>query len=501
MIQCQICQKEFKLITNSHLAQHNISNAEEYKKLFPDFDTIDKTLKNKFKARSKESNKNRIGIPRSQEVKNKISAKNKGNIAWNKGIKFDDTSIQQAAAKKREEKYQKGILKRPKVIITDEIKQRISKSLINYNKPKTEYYKKLNKIKRKQALLNVIFNKIELIINYYKNAKQSNVEILGSLKDHFIKLKCLKCDNKFERTIQALQDSKIRVDLCDNCRITPKHSRHEIEILNYIRGQLPEIDIKCGTRNMIYPLELDIYIPNLNLAIEYCGLYWHSDQTGKTYDYHKKKYDLCKEKNIKLITIFEDEYLHKKEIVLSRINNFLGLSDRIYARKCLIKEINAKDANEFLNENHIQGKGRSNIRLGLFYNNELISLMTFNNSNISRKNMEWEINRFCSKLGYNVIGGANKLFKYFIENYTPKNVISYADLRWGDGKVYEKLGFKLEKITVPGYWYILGDKRIHRYSLKKNKFDNKNLTEVENRTKQGYSRIWDCGHNKWVWNN
>ncbi len=182
--------------------------------------------------------------------------------------------------------------------------------------------------------------------------------------------------------------------------------------------------------------------------------------------------------------------------------NILGVtSDRFYARKCVVKEITSEEANAFLNKNHLQGSGRSNVCVGLFSNDVLVSVMTFSNNNVSRKLKGWELNRFASECGTVVVGGASKMFSYFLKKYAPSQVISYSDTRWSDGNLYSELGFSYEGNTRCNYWYFKRGtvKRLHRFALRKQKTDNNELTEYENRALMGYSRIFDYGNGKWVW--
>lgn len=307
-----------------------------------------------------------------------------------------------------------------------------------------------------------------------------------------VKCKCKK-GHIFYRDINALTYNKI-CPLCNNNK-----SKAEIEIAEFLN--LYNIKTVNNNKSIINPLELDIFIPDKKLAIEYDGIYWHSEINGKDRNYHLTKTNLCNEKGIQLIHIFEDEWINKKEICKSVLLSKLGkFENRIYARKCIIKEINTKDKNEFLENNHLQGKDKSSIKLGLFYNNELVSVMTFGRRKITGKS-SFELIRFCSKLNTQVIGGANKLFKYFINNYwDEKEITTYADKRWSNGKLYEKLGFSLHHESSSNYWYIENGNRIHRVSFQKHKLKNKleefnyNLTEWENMQMNGYDRIWDCGN-------
>lgn len=509
-IVCQVCKKKFKMLTNSHLNSHNIKSAAEYRKMFPGQPTTAPSLRKKYSERSQKSNESRKGISRPQSVKDAISEKNTGNVAWNKGLKMSEEyneEVVRPAVERREKRYRSGELKRHQTVMTPEISKKISNTLSERNKPLTEARKEY-KLKKKK--LNQVGRRFEKYYRFFQNAEKSNVIVLGSWLDHLILLECKKCQNLFYRTIQAFQDSKVRSDLCDICRSTPKHSKQELEILKFVRKCLPDVFVKCGDRTQIkslyskgWKLELDVYIPSMNLAFEYDGLYTHSDEF-KDSDYHLMKRKLCDEKGIRLIQIFEDEYLHKKEIVLSRIKNILGITERrIYARKCDIKEITSKEANRFLSENHIQGSGRSNVRYGLYYKDELVSVMTFSKSNISRKIKDWEINRFCSKLDYNIIGGASKLFKKFILDYNPKEVISYADRRWSNGELYKNLGFEFVHNSSINFWYVNGSKRLSRYALRKDVlvkkgFDSK-LTAEQIIEKLKIRKIYDCGSSKWVW--
>jgi len=166
----------------------------------------------------------------------------------------------------------------------------------------------------------------------------------------------------------------------------------------------------------------------------------------------------------------------------------------------IVKQLTPSIANKFIKKYHIQGSGRANVHLGLMHNNELVSVMTFLKGDISKSITDWELNRFCSKDGITVVGGASKLFKKFIKEHDPDTVISYADRRWSNiNSFYEKLGFNHSYNTVPNYWYIVPHEinRIHRYALKKPV--DCNITESELRMSEGYLRIYDCGSSKYIW--
>ena len=286
---------------------------------------------------------------------------------------------------------------------------------------------------------------------------------------------------------------------CLKCSL--KDIKAEKDIFNFIINL--NINAELKNRTMLDKYELDIFIPEHNLAIEFDGLYWHSERFKKN-DYHVNKTNLCKDKGIQLIHIFEDEWTYKQDIVKSRLKNILGLtSNKIFARKCQIKEVSNKDSKIFLNKNHIQGNVNSNIRLGLYYNDELVSLITFGKTRLimnGNKNSN-ELIRFCNKLDTTVIGGADKLLKHFIKQYKPKEIITYADKRWSIGNLYKKLGFEYIHDSNPNYSYIINNKREYRFKYRKDilvkqGYDN-NKTEHQIMLERKIYRIYDCGTKKY----
>jgi hypothetical protein len=279
-------------------------------------------------------------------------------------------------------------------------------------------------------------------------------------------------------------------------------SKEEIEINEFILSL--GIDTKIKDRTILDGKELDILVPEKNVAIEYNGLYWHSEQYVDK-DYHLNKTESCKNKNIKLIHIFEDEWLDKKEIVKSRLRNILGLTkNKIYARNCIIKQVSTKESKVFLNDNHIQGDCKSSVVIGLFYNDELVSLMTFGKRPMIGDNSQ-ELIRFCNKINTTVIGGADRLLKFFIKTYRPKEIISYADRRWSQGDLYEKLKFDFVGNTVPNFFYIINKKRVNRLKFQKHKLVksgyDKNKTANQIMLENNIYKIYDCGSKRYVLNN
>ena len=281
-------------------------------------------------------------------------------------------------------------------------------------------------------------------------------------------------------------------------------SSSEKDLLDFIRSIYDGGDILENSRDIISPSELDIFLKNEKIAIEFNGIYWHSEEYKKK-DYHLSKYLKCKSKGIRLIQIWEDDWRDKKDIVKSLISNKLNkATNRIYARKCVIKEVDSRTSSKFLNENHIQGTCKSLVKLGLFYEDELVSIMTFSKNRFGIGNgKNWELTRFCNKRFFSVIGGASKLFNYFKLNYNFTEIISFADLDISDGDLYYKLNFKFVYQVKPTYFYILNLKREHRFKWRKQNLKKLGLildheTEEECMRRLGYQRVYNSGHLKFV---
>jgi len=332
-----------------------------------------------------------------------------------------------------------------------------------------------------------------------------NLTLINSISDITFSLTCNTCGTNFSFTKQYFQPSKFKQTICPTCYPRSKPvSKKEQELYDFIKKLCPTAI--QSYRAQYHDKEIDIFIPELNIGIEFNGLYWHSEEVLLSNNRNKlvdrDKLIWAKKNNIRLIQIFEDEWDLSPQIVKSRLQNILGVSDiKVYARKCSLQKITGSAAAKFCNDNHIMGKGRSNACYGLYYDKNLVSVMTFSKSNLSRKIAGWELNRFCSKTGYSIVGGASKLFSAFIKEHSPASIVSYSDNRWSDGDVYEKLGFTKVHDGIPNYWYIKPNypKGIHRFTLRKTKKDPDNITEYQLRANEGFSRIWDSGSSKWVW--
>ena len=288
-------------------------------------------------------------------------------------------------------------------------------------------------------------------------------------------------------------------ELCKNCGKYSSHKEHEVR--DFI-SRIYDGPVKYNTHDVIPPMELDIYLPEKKLAIEFDGLYYHSSDVVKP-NYHILKTSKCEQNGIQLLHVFENEWNDKKEIVKSRLSDLLGGPRAIvFARRCIVNEVSTKESREFQEKNHLQGAVNASVKLGLYHDDELVSLMTFGKTRFSKKH-QWELLRFCSKCGYHVPGAAGKLLKHFEENWHPKSLVSYADRRWSIGKLYFALGFNCIRKTSPNYWYFRNERGIkllsrimcqkHRLSKLLSAFDP-DKSEHENMKANGYKCIYDCGN-------
>ena len=276
----------------------------------------------------------------------------------------------------------------------------------------------------------------------------------------------------------------------------------------FIRHILDENNIGYITndRSILGGKELDIYIPNKRIAIECNGVFWH-DSEHKSNNYHYNKFNDCVKNNIQLLTIWEDQVWNKPDIVKSIILSKLGIHEnKIYGRKCIIRELDNKTCQDFLECNHIQGKTVGGIRIGLYYEDELVSVMVFGHTRKGIGNENGiELIRFCNKLNTQVIGGASKLFKYYLKNYNPNSIISFSSNDISLGELYKTLGFEKVSVLKSSYWYIDPKTlcRYHRTNFTKSRLVkmgySTELSEYQIMKERGFLKIYDSGQQKWVY--
>lgn len=308
--------------------------------------------------------------------------------------------------------------------------------------------------------------------------------------------------------------------------ITFSKSNVENEVCQFIRSLDSSITVVCNSKSIIKPYELDIYLPDYNFAIEVNPTVTHNSSFGfkkdphgspLPKDYHKRKTDMCECKNIQLLHIFGYDWSYRKDIIKSIISFHIHkYKYRVYARKCDIRQVDSQISKKFLNTNHLQGSVNSSIQYGLYYENELVSLMCFCKP---RKTMgstvkasthtTYELVRFCNKLNMDVVGGASKLFKTFLQNVHCDRVISYSDRAHFSGNLYSALGFTLDHVISPGYVWVncKDDTAYHRINTQKKnlvKFLHDDAIDLSQTEKQimedhGYAQVFDSGKIAWVY--
>lgn len=386
--------------------------------------------------------------------------------------------------------------------------------------------------KRYHKIYNLYSTKsFETMIKFYQ--KEHSIEFLSlgeyrKTKDSKRKIKLDKTDTKKFKSmwqstnyfqIDVLNEFNISATTAQ--RISREHqfgskaqlhnqSQKETEIRNFIK-ELDDVVVN-NCKQFISPKEIDILSHKFKFGIEFNGLISHSaGYTGyldkpDNYEIKNKhifKTEKTEERGYQLFHIFEDEWIDsiKKEIWKSLLYNKMNVSKKIPARKTNVREITPKEAQEFLELNHLQGHSNARVKIGLFHQEELVSVMTFSTPRFNTR-YEYELIRFASKTGCVIQGGAGKLLKYFERKYNPKSIISYANRRWSQGNVYRKLGFNEQTPSSPNYFYFHYKENIlyHRAKFQKHKllnilgdFDD-SRTETENMFRNGYRKIYDSGN-------
>lgn len=299
----------------------------------------------------------------------------------------------------------------------------------------------------------------------------------------------------YEKTCLEKYGIKCHLDLPENYRI----SKREEELRLYLNS----FGFNFEKTRKIIDKEIDMYDDNLKIGIEYCGLYWHTDISPepRLRNYHYNKWLQCKNKDIQLITIFEDEYKSRKSQILNRLKSLLNKNERIFARKCTVQLCPTEEAFSFVNTYHIQPiRNKPMYAYGLYYNNELIEVVTINKHH--RKSDKFVLNRFCSKEDVSVIGGFSKILSFIKKENKFTELTTWSDNRWSTGNVYFKNGFTLDKELKPDYSYVYMNnpkKRKSKQSCTKKALKiPDDISESLYMKNLGYGKIWDCGKKRFI---
>lgn len=437
------------------------------------------------KEKIKKTNLEKYGTEyplQSKEIRDKISLSNLEKYGVENPFQFE-----QVKEKIKQTNLEKYGADHP--MHSEQIKEKLKQT--NLEKYGVENPAQVDLVKEKMvsSLLN---NNFPNVIKYFAD-KETTEEFINENYDGKATLTQLSIYTGISKTTIGRYIHKYGLE--DYVQYDCKVSQPEKDIVEYLTSK-GITNIVQSDRDILDGKEIDIYLPDYKVGIEFNGDYWHSEIMRPNNKYHYDKSMLANSKGVFLYHIFSHEWAdeEKRIRILNHLDNILHLNEnKIYARKCMIREVDVAEKNRFLNENHIQGKDSASIKLGLYYNDELVSLMTFCYPRFSKK-YNWELSRFCSKHNYNVIGGASKLFKYFVDNYMKDGevIVSYSDIAKTTGKIYNTLNFEFVNDAEPNYiWWKADDDYKTRYQCQ---MVNERIIMESN----GYIKIYDCGNKVWV---
>jgi hypothetical protein len=280
-------------------------------------------------------------------------------------------------------------------------------------------------------------------------------------------------------------------------------STGERYLADLIRTIDPNVEIVLNTRSIIEPKELDLWLPKYQVGIEYHGSYWHQEE--RVGDLHREKAILAKEKNIRLIQIFDYELIEKTDKILSLLRSVMGLnSKKLYARDCNLVELDVHEARKFCDTYHLQAYAPAKINYGLVHKTEgLVQLMSFGRPRFTKRT-EWEIIRLCTQFDTIVVGGTKKLWSKFIRDQNPVSVVTYADARFFTGNAYTNLGFTYEAHSGSGYLWTNGVSRLSRHQTRKRNLISEDTKSINNSEQQimsgkGFYKLLDAGTYSYIW--
>ena len=334
--------------------------------------------------------------------------------------------------------------------------------------------------------------------------KFGDLTVIGYKQDiHKWTCKC-SCGKVFDVYGQHLRVGDTRSCGCKYGINSLYRSYLEMEVHQFIKERYKG-NVISNTRGILSNnKELDIYLPDIKVAFEINGDFWHNDEHIDS-KYHVEKVMECQKKDIRLIHIYEYEWLYNNNKIKQFIENIICDKQIIYARNTEIIPVNQQDAMNFLNKYHLQGYAVSSENIGLSYNNEIVALMTFGKPRFSN-NADYEIIRLAFKNNIAVVGGTEKMFNSFIEKHRGASVESYCNIDKFSGAVYTKLGMKISGYSNPGYVWVNHKSNIvlTRYKTQKNKLVKLGLgtddqTEDEIMKSHGYMKIYNSGNARYFY--
>ena len=345
--------------------------------------------------------------------------------------------------------------------------------------------------------------------------RASNGEIFSN--EHLV----FQCDKGHQYT------QEVHAHIClgtqgrlSGCPICAKmRSKQEIEVEDYIKSLGIKTVHRRFSSSILSQFEVDIFIPDRNIAIEYNGSYWHKtlpdDGNNKFKFYHNQKFYSLQKLGIRLISIFDIDWFIKKDKIKQYLKDLLlpEIKIKIFARKCIINPITKEQSNNLYNQYHLLGQTTvQSVSYGLFYNNELLSCMSFQKGRYTENNNPvWTLTRFVTKSGYSIVGGASKLLHQFEKEYNPDILLSYSDNDYFSGDLYSKLGFScLGDTKSPRYYWFLNNREIKREQCQlkhlaklypeayKESLGYNGNKEDYIMLKLGACKVYRSGHTKWI---
>jgi len=449
-----------------------------------------------------------------------ISKACKGRIPWNKGLTKSTSkavarnaeATRQTVQKKWDNGEYQGFIYAGNFKKTEGQKIKISKSHIGVKLSKDALKKRKKAMDIKSFSFSIQKAKYGLSNLTDENAKKIIRQIIISEFEQqgytvVLNEKYFNTKDKINYTCPKGHQGSIRINnwregqRCSHC--SNQKSKDEQAIFDFITKNLTTEAVNRYRPPFMEGKELDIYIPEHNLAIEYCGLYWHTTQYRKKYD-HRDKYNLCKKEGISLFTVFSDEWLNNPELIKKMIEYRCHKLEgtKISASACILKELSKQEEKDFFGKYHLAGHSASKYSYGLFHNEELVSAISFRKPYTKKDCGSIEICRFANNYAYIVHGGFSRLFKnasIALKAEGFNRVITYSDCRLGDGSVYKQQGFEYVSKTPPNYWYTEGKVREFRFKHRRqDRLSDLGSTEKEQTQAQGLFPIFDCGSYKWT---
>ena len=311
-----------------------------------------------------------------------------------------------------------------------------------------------------------------------------------------------QCDKNNTHEWEASVAGRVRGRGCPQCWAHSYISKAEQELHDYVQSLDESMTVIQSDKKLLKGKELDIYIPDKKIAIEFNGLFWHTEQSGKGRNYHYEKWAQCGAAGVQLIQIWEDEWNRNPEQIKQMIAHKLGFSSqkKVFARKTIVGEVSKNDAELFLNQHHVQGYASGSYYVGLTEkgSDKLAALLVLRRE----PNNVLNIIRYATSM--NVVGGFTKLLKYAERSYQPDSFITFADHCVSDGGLYENNGFIADKMLPADYMYVVGNERKHKFGYRLKKFKNspdllweEGLTEKELAELNGLEKVWDAGKTRY----